>query len=398
MEGVYNNMMKCNNNMIKMVRIKEIVVMLLIAAFLLPLSYSAYAVTEKEISTDFVEQYALHFMRESQEKNTIQVDELFPLYGVNNEITGYYVSFSDRGKESGYMVISLLTTGSPVVEFSFEGQGRLMEVLNERNIQSNKCDGILYAGPDSFYLSEQNGYYSVNDRNMVSKNKISLEYEKYMADVGRKAEMRSTHPIEDGIINWADSNVRPDSVKKISNFGAGTDYWLMDELQQNAGNCYPTAGTNILWYWGKKRGRTSIKNAVSCSDYNETTAGKIYNRLYSTMHSNNNSTFDFMIIAGFRGFFDTPAQTGGVWNYKKLNKNSPYSSYVAALQNQCPIFLVLKEGTSIFSTGHGVFAFGYANGYNNEKYLFVMDGWYNYGRFVKFDYYPKIFGFKIWVR
>lgn len=380
-----------------MKKIRRVLSLLVAISIIFPLCGRVHAENGKEISIGFIEQYAIHFMRGSQEKDTIEVDRLFPLYGVNNEITGYYVTFTDSGVESGYMVISMLTTGSPVVEFSFEGQGRLMEVLNKRKTQGSDFDGILYTGPDSFFIPEQDGYYSIYDQKEASMDSITLEYEEFKADA-KKVEMRSTHPIENGIIDWAGSNVQASTIKKIINFGSGTDYWMMDDFEENAGNCYPTAATNILWYWGKMRGCASVKNAVSCTSYNSITATKIYNRIHNKMGSNSSSTFDFMIIAGFGGFFNTPAQDGGVWNYKKISKNSPYSSYVTALNGECPIFLVLKEGTSIFSTGHGVFAFGYATGYNGEKFLFVMDGWNNYGRFVKFDYYKKIFGFKIWVR
>lgn len=386
------------SNIIKSESMKRIVALLLIVSMLLPLCDNAFAKNEKEISINFIEQYALHFMRESQEKDSIEVDGIFPLYGVDNEITGYYVTFSDRSKESGYIVISLLTSGCPVVELSFEGHGRLIEVIKERKKQIKNINNILYTGPDSFYIPEQNGYYSIYDKKTVSKESIALEYEEFRAAANRNTEIRSTHPIEDGIIDWAGSNVQASTIKKILYFGLGTNYWLMNDFEKNAGNCYPTAATNILWYWGKMRDCNSVLNAVSCTSYVPATAKKIYNKVHNKMGTNNSGTFDFMIIAGFRGFFNTDAQDGGVWNYRKINKNSPYSSYVTALDGECPIFLVLKEGNSIISTGHGVFAFGYATGYNNEKFLFVMDGWHNYGRFVKFDYYPKIFGYKIWVR
>lgn len=41
--------------------------------------------------------------------------------------------------------------------------------------------------------------------------------------------------------------------------------------------------------------------------------------------------------------------------------------------------------------------FGYAKSTTGTQYLFVMDGWNTYGRFVKFNYYPYFFGYKIWV-
>jgi hypothetical protein len=45
-----------------------------------------------------------------------------------------------------------------------------------------------------------------------------------------------------------------------------------------------------------------------------------------------------------------------------------------------------------------MFAFGYANSTSGENYIFVMDGWNNYGRFVKFNYYPYFYETKIWIK
>ena len=41
--------------------------------------------------------------------------------------------------------------------------------------------------------------------------------------------------------------------------------------------------------------------------------------------------------------------------------------------------------------------FGYAQSTTGTQYLYVMDSWRTYGRFVKFNYYPYFFGYKIWV-
>ena len=40
---------------------------------------------------------------------------------------------------------------------------------------------------------------------------------------------------------------------------------------------------------------------------------------------------------------------------------------------------------------------GYGESTKGTDYLFVMDGWYPYGRFVDFDYYPIVKGLAVWV-
>lgn len=51
----------------------------------------------------------------------------------------------------------------------------------------------------------------------------------------------------------------------------------------------------------------------------------------------------------------------------------------------------------VFSTVHDVMTFGCGESNREVKYLFVTDGWYDYGRFVYFDYYPIVKGIKVWV-
>lgn len=69
-----------------------------------------------------------------------------------------------------------------------------------------------------------------------------------------------------------------------------------------------------------------------------------------------------------------------------------------ALDEQCPIHLQIRMNNNPFTTnGHDLFNFGYASGTDGTQYLFVMDGWNTYGRFVKYSYYPVVKGYKIWV-
>lgn len=100
----------------------------------------------------------------------------------------------------------------------------------------------------------------------------------------------------------------------------------------------------------------------------------------------------------FQEFFGE-ASGKGAWAYKKISDGSSFSSYKTELNNNCPIHLVLHTNDGIFDKGDGhcVMNFGYAKSTTGTQYLFVMDGWNTYGRFVKFNYYPYFFGYKIWV-
>jgi hypothetical protein len=359
-----------------------------------------------------IRQYALNFMQNSQHNDAIMIKEFTPLYDPLNNTTGYYVTYSNEGNDAGYLLLSLITNGSPVVEFSFDGSGPIQDsgatsVTNstESNIAAGESR-YIYTGPDSLFVPEQGQeYYSVYKQKKISKPDIKKDFiEKYPKAAKLSESYSNTGSsvnIYDGIIDWADADVDSSSVFKISSFGSGTDYWLMTDFS-TGGVCCPTAATNILWYWGFKRGCTSITNKteVANASTNKAKATAIFNILYDGMGTDEEGTYDSNILDGYKSFFGKSASSSGPWNYSKISNGSSYSSYQSALNGNCPVMLILHTKNGLFSKGdgHAVYAFGYANSTNNDNYIFVMDGWNTYGRFVKFDYYPYFFGYKIWVK
>jgi hypothetical protein len=252
------------------------------------------------------------------------------------------------------------------------------------------------------FIQKENGmYYALYENTEVSKQQIATAVLKGRSELesapsGKAGSRLIT--IAGGILDWNEASIS--TYYKIDSFGYGTDYWRMDQFS-TGGVCYPTAATNILWYWGFHRNRTSISNKsfVQSQTTNFGKAQAIFNELSNDMGTIYFFTVDTNIIQGFEGFFGVPAQSGGVWNYLKLNNGATYQSYKDALNNNCPIFLVVKTGTFFWSEGHGMYNFGYASSTSGTDYLFVMDGWNNYGRFVKFSgYYPVLWGYKIWVQ
>lgn len=83
-----------------------------------------------EMTQADVARYALSYMQESQQDHSLEISEFIPLYDLENNETGYYLTFSKDGAAAGYILLSLFTTGSPVVEFSFEGSGPLSTSTN----------------------------------------------------------------------------------------------------------------------------------------------------------------------------------------------------------------------------------------------------------------------------
>lgn len=346
---------------------------------------------------EFIQKYSLDFMRSSTGSAGVNISDCKRMYDIKNTLTGFLVTFTDRGKDSGYVLISLLTEDSPIVEFSLDGSFPVTLYGSE----------LIYTGPDQLYVSNTRGYFSVADNEIVQRREIEDQYQRYIDSQpeieSRINQMRSNaYPsIYDGIIDWNKSSLNTSSVFKIAQFGQGEDYWLMKELDVPGNSvCAPTAGTNVLWYWGFKRNSTSVSGKVQGISGNQNKAKKIFGTLKSGMLTNNSGgTWDPLVLNGYQKYFQTIPQQGGIWNYRYITYSNGYSAFVNALKDNCPIHLMLRfDDNSWARNMHDVFAIGYANSTSGTQYLLVMDGWNNHGRFVKYSYYGGIKGYKIWVR
>ena len=251
---------------------------------------------------------------------------------------------------------------------------------------------IIYRGPEQIYLPvEGDTYYSVYDGETTT-----LE----------TGIMPCNGPMDD-IYDWSAVSIKNSTVFKIKNFGSGSDYWLMKDFDSSNTNCAPTAATNVLWYWGLKRGcnRVLYSSVVSGQMGYERKAKKMHDILYKGMNTDpEEGTEPQNVLNGFEAFFGS--RDTKIWNYAEYYQNKETNSYILntdfiqALNDHCPMHLavyVRNEENAFKWNGHATMAFGYAYSTSNEFYVFVMDGIHNYGRFVWPKAYPRIYGRKIWV-
>lgn len=369
-------------------------------------------------SEEFIRNYALSFMQDSRPSANISIDEFLPLYALDERtITGYYVTYKNSGVREGYALLSFLKGGCPVVEFAFEGNGLIADSgapsqpAPPEGAPDDPSAGepkLIFGGADALFVPSGDEYYSVYYQEPASKEEVEN------ACTPPVSTRASGGDIMGGIINWLDAAVMEDSVFKIQNFGAGTDYFLTTDFRNSKINCVPTAATNVLWYWGAKRGSPSIKTIWNSTDRD--TCGDItFDALYAGMKTGDSlispdGTDVGRTLDGFISFFGTHPSSPTVpsnWSAKTL---SPYASdpsekfnmpnCVAALHNDCPMVLhldIVEEPGEAKKSGHAVFNFGYAFSQNGAEYLFVMDGVNPYGRFVGMKYYDVMIGHKIWV-
>lgn len=356
------------------------------------LVFSTAAVDSGEKSEAEVRQYALQYMQGSQPEKKIELNRFETLYAVSGEVSGYYATFCDGTEPAGYLLMSLRTNGSPVVELAFEGPG-LIESSGSATAMSapagNGENRIIFERAGELFVPVGNGsYYSIYGHELVPEQEVQ--------EIGarRRAVDKDTWTV-----TWNEAHIDDSTVFKIQNFGSGTDYFLMNQFDNPDHNCVPTAGTNILWYWGAKRGCSSVTQKWG-SGSNVDKAERIFIYLSRGMGTDPMGTTAGNIQAGFKNFFGTNPVAGGTWNFVEIPDGSYLPAFEEALNNNCPILLVLKywDKDSKKEYAHALFNFGYAKGTDQQGYLFVMDGYYSYGRFVKHGEMENQVGYKVWVK
>ena len=317
-------------------------------------------------------------------------------YDFNGNVTAFCVSISRAGKPSGYVLISLLAEKDPIVEFSFDGIG-LVESINK--VYGNRYlirdeKQYVYLGPDLLF---------VIDENKRSCLDVYTGKENILSDVEKVSDiclgMNSRDDIGGGIMSFWSGSVLASSINMISSFGNPTNYWNISSLDPDGGNtCAPTCATNIVWYWATKRSCSWAQPFSSGTDQDK--ARSVFAVLKLAMCTSDTlGTMDNMISVGYSDYLEYVC---GGDNYSITNVvNNDYSSFVDAIDDNCPIHTSLWPYNSILCDGHDVMTYGYAESTSGTEYLMVMDGWNTDYRILQFSYYTSgtrlIKGRKIWI-
>lgn len=121
---------------------------------------------------------------------------------------------------------------------------------------------------------------------------------------------------------------------------------MSDFADKSAGVCTPAAVTNLLYYWGFKRGCSIVitQKDVAAQSAPFGKAYAIYKIVYGAMNtSDEHGTGDAITNNAFIVFLDS-TPTSGLWNLSKLSNGSSFEAYKSAFNDNCPILLAVKNG------------------------------------------------------
>lgn len=305
------------------------------------------------------------------------MDCVQPFRDLDGNLTAYCVSFNNTDRAAGFLFLSLLVNGDPVVALGFDGHGPNDQVKESNGLltaQSSEND-FIYTGPGGLYKRENaQELTSLLSGENVSASEVEDEYRNYLesAHSSNRSVFASNGTIG-GVIDWPAENVRASSAYKISEFGAGTDYWLMNDLSAGDNICAPAAAINIIWYWAFGRKYSNASRPVKGITDRAAKARSIYNRVASGMGVTSLGTWDTNVPKGYANYFEKSSD----WGYRELPKSSGYGEFVSTLSSNIPIHLQVRMNNNPFtSEGHDMFTLGYAPSTTGSRYLWVMTGWY----------------------
>lgn len=352
--------------------------------------------TEKTVSE--IQQYALSFMQNSQPDHDIKVMSTYPLYGMDDNITGYYITFYRDDVPNGFVLISFLHTGTPIVTCSFEGLGIIENV--ENSWRYLYTDDLKYLGPDELYLeNDSTGVYtSITDDTALQESDVESIYQNSLAALHTNVETvqmmndTSSGTIYDGVINWDAVILDQSTIYKLPEFGVGSSYWIMNDFLAT-NHCSPTACTNVLWYWGwqfNPYSNNNVRLRINAEGSLFSQASQVFWKVYDGAGTTDSGTPVVNIPNAFEYYFGTPAGTG-VWAYRRVDG---FTSVYNTIIENCPICMNFFKGTGL---GHSVFALGRAQDTSDNNYVIVLDGWVRSGRLVIDNYYNNVSGYKIFV-
>lgn len=376
---------------------KKIICIFMTVIMMVSMNITVLASSHSSMTVQEAAEYvALSFMQDSLNED-VEISETTPFFDLNNNVSAYCVSFEINEKPRGYVLISLIHPGNPIVEFAFEGAGLAKTIFDKHSSRSESTTmppivsandtKVYYLGAGALFVGNPTTGSVQNVFDGETYETISLEqnYEKYLSTI---TISRNDVVIADGILSWANASIDSSSIEKIDGFGTGSDYWLMNQF--SSGNvCSPTCATNILWYWGVQRGyEWVVKNG-------DKTGFDLADGLFTAMSMHMSTipalgTLNLFIKGAYTSFISF---RGSNFSVDVLTDND-YSDFTAAVDNNCPVHTMLRN-ESLFSTGHDVMTFGYGESTTGTEYLYVIDGWYDYGRFVDFDYFPIVKGIQV---
>ncbi|QNO18197.1 hypothetical protein [Caproicibacterium amylolyticum] len=294
------------------------------------------------------------------------VKEIIPFYDFQNSINSYLCKLTQ-----GYIFIGKSGIKFTVLAYAYDGNFIADNMFRQREGRELKeSDYIVHGSPFTFLTMQSGKYRFLESNDILSDEEIDRIKKRYnefysilaryllrnyqvtkqlsRTDNGRQQLRTQTITDEYTIPHLLDSDYQVFTTSDFPGY-------------QN--HCAPTAGTNLMYYWGKKANR---KKANLWS-------GSVFADLYKYMKTNNGhsgTNFEDK-LPGLISYSNSRNVT--VAGSDVIGAATNFNIYKKTLKDVGPFLLDLVYNDT--SKNHTIFVTGYQCVLYDKDYLRVLDGW-----------------------
>lgn len=257
----------------------------------LTLSINVYAKDDVKSIDSFIDKVINEWVESKDDictwnENT-DIDLVIPLYNTDDVINGYIYNLKTDNKKTGYIQVRCIGGNYQVVNLGFEGENYLESWMYQNNLSMDVLEysKVYYLGNFAYFVKDERKQILLDLENKTEFDAWTDSMKKFEE---RFTEIFSQKSENRGIYSTAGTTVKVSNLSSASGYFRTTGYY-----SSYTNHCSPTAGTNLMLYWNKAKGYTSL----------ESTQTTFFTSLYSRMGTSTTSgTLWSNIAPGLRSY------------------------------------------------------------------------------------------------
>lgn len=287
------------------------------------------------------------------------IEKEIPLYNFQDTVNSYLCKLT-----RGYILVGVYGINTTILAYAYDGDFIAENMFKQtEGREINDYDHIIQGGPFVF-LREKAGKFELLDNNMLVSE---TEIEKI-----KEASQKFSNTIKQYIFNK--SNTVQNERQKLSArviideytiphlWDADYQVYTTSDFPGYQNHCAPTAGTNFMYYWGKKANNKK-PNLWS---------GSVFTDLYKYMKTNSGhsgTNFEDKLPGLIQYSESRHVSVAGSDVIAAIN----FNLYQRTLKNAGPFLLDLIYNDP--GKNHTIMVTGYQCVLYDKDYLRVLDGW-----------------------
>jgi hypothetical protein len=359
------------------------VILIISIVFSISSSISVSAVDNSNSDQNYINSFANQWIQNMyNEKDNVTINQTIPIYDSNDNLTGYSVSFTSKGKPDGYIILSSSSPNKndPVIDFSLSGTDMYTTLQNKfqssnKNSSSCKINKRLYNTSQFEYgvdITDNNADYVYDTENsFLTKNEYKSNY-----SYNSTSTNTNSATIFDGFVGHDGPPSGTIATQHDITGASGFTPLIMGDMpsrnndgktagEDGEGNCGPTCLTNIAMFYCEERGKSQLEDTSWNYTYTRLSMGCGFYSSGTTLVQNMGPALtDY---ANHRGYSCTFGSDIGY----------DWTSYTQTLYNQnIPIYVnVQGYDDSGKLSGHSIVALGYLRLTDGQNFIRVVDEW-----------------------